>query len=167
MAISYVITDGVVGAPPLTVTGDTTPRIELGQFVIGKDSSTGAYGHAEFEYVKFTGAVVAGDLVIIDRYNKTCVQSPAAAASAKGFHVGVAMAAQASGQYGYVLVRGVHDAVNVATGTAAGSLLSGSGTAGRGSTAVANYNIDVATVKTLAASNLATVELYWPAVNGR
>lgn len=164
MAVSYLLTDGNVGAPPINVSGDTTQRIELGQIVVGKDPT---YGFGEFEYVKFTGTVAAGDLVVVDRFAKTAVQSPAAAASAKGLHIGIAMAAQVANQYGYVMVRGVHDAANVATGTAAGSLLSGSATAGRGSTAVANYNIDVATVKTLAASNLATVEMYWPAVNGR
>lgn len=164
MAVSYLLIDPTVGTPVITVTGDTTQRLELGQNVIAKDAT---YGLGEFEYVKFTGTVAAGDLVVVDRYAKTAIQSPAAAASAKGLHVGIAMAAQVSGQYGYVMVRGVHDAANVATGTAAGSLLSGSATAGRGSTAVANYNMDVATVKTLAAANLATVELYYPAVSGR
>lgn len=164
MPVAYAIADGNVGVPPINVASDTTQRIELGQIVVAKDPT---YGFGEFEYVKFTGTVAAGDLVVVDRFAKTAVQSPAAAASAKGLHVGIAMAAQVANQYGYVMIRGVHDAVNVATGTAAGSLLSGSATAGRGSTAVANYNIDVATVKTLAASNLATVEMYWPAVNGR
>jgi hypothetical protein len=124
MPVSYLLSDGFIGCPPINTTADSTQRLELGQIVTAKDAT---YGFGEFEYVKFTGTVVAGDLVIVDRFNKTAIQSPAAAASAKGFHCGVAMAAQVSG----------------------------------------NYNLDMATVKTLAASNLATVELYYPSVSGR
>lgn len=164
MTVKYYTNDGTIGLPLIDVAGDTTQRAALGQIVVAADAT---YGQGEFEYVKFTGTVAAGDLVVIDRFAKTCVQSPAAAASAKGLSVGIAMGAQTANCYGWVMVRGIHDAANVATGTAAGSLLSGSATAGRGATAVANYNIDVATVKTLAASNLATVEMLWPAVNGR
>lgn len=164
MTVNYSIIDELVGAPAINVAGDTTQRIALGYILMGRDPT---YGVGEFEYVKFTGTVAAGDLVVLDRQALTCVQTPAAAASAKGLSVGISMGAQTTGCYGYIMLRGVHDGVNVATGTAAGSLLSGSATAGRGSTAVANYNIDVATVKTLAASNVATVEMLWPAVNGR
>lgn len=164
MAINYVPVDQTVGVPLITVSGDTTQRIPLGQVILGRDAT---YGIGEFKYVKFTGTVVAGDLVVHDQFANTAIQSPAAAASAKGLSAGIAMGGQTSGCYGFVMIRGVHDGANVATGTAAGSLLSGSATAGRGSTGVVNYNIDVATVKTLAAANVATVEMYWPAINGR
>jgi hypothetical protein len=164
MAVNYAVVDALIGSPPLNVSGDATQRIAVGDIVLGRDP---LYGIGEFIYVKFTGAAAAGDLLVIDRAAGTCTQSPAAAAGALGRSVGVSMAAQPVGSYGFAMVRGVHDAANVATGTAAGVLLSGSATAGRGATGVANYNLDVATVKTLAAANVATVELYWPVVNGR
>jgi hypothetical protein len=161
MAVNYTFIDLLIGAPPLNVSGDTTQRIALGTIALGRDPT---YGEGEFLYMKFTGTTVAGDFVIPDRFALTCTQSPTSATKGP---VGISMAAQASGTYGWVLVRGVHDAANVATSTAANALLSGSSTAGRASTGVANYNFDVALCKTLAASNLATVELYWPVINGR
>lgn len=164
MAVSYLLSDQFLGAPALTVTGDTTQRIPLGQTIIAQDAT---YGQGEFHYVKFTGTVVAGDFVFFDRYNKTCTQTPAAAT--KG-NVGLSMAAQAAGSFGYVMVRGVHDAANVLTGTAIqtngnyGSAI----TVGRlTSAATANYFLDGVGTKVSGAANVGTVELYWPVCSGR
>lgn len=160
--IAYKLVDGgYPGAPPLSVTGDTTQRIPLGTIVRGLD---GTYGEAEFRYVKFTGTVAAGDFVLTDIFTPSCVQSPTSAA--KG-NYGIAMAAQVSGNYGWVMIRGVHDAANVATGQTAGTLLTGTSTAGRASSGTANYILDGALLKNTAASNVGTVELYWPVCSGR
>jgi hypothetical protein len=164
MAVSYKITDGGYIGLSVVTNSDTTAAAPLGTVVRGKDTSTADYGEAEFVYVKFTGTVAANDWVLVDRYAKTCVQSPAS--TTKG-NYGISMAAQSSGTYGWVMVRGVHDAANVVTSTAAGALISGSATAGRASSAVANYNLDGALCKTLAASNVGTVELYYPTCSGR
>lgn len=164
MAVSYLLKDGAPGTPAPTVSNDTTQRFPLGYIGQAEDAT---YGDAELMYVKFTGTVAAGDFVAFDRFNKTCIQTPTTAAAAKGLGIGISLAAQTSGAFGWVLIRGVHDGANVVTATAAGALLSGGGTAGQATTATVNYNFDIATCKTLAASNKATVELLWPAVSGR
>ncbi len=164
-ALKYQIIDGGrLGVGNIADVDSAQRTVDLGSIVKGRDPT---YGEAEFIYVKFTGTVNAGDFVIVDRYNKTAIQSPAAAANAKGFSVGVAMGTAAAGQFGLVMIRGVYDVANVVTGTAAGVLLSGSATVGQASTAVVNFNFDVAVCKTLAAANVAAVELYWPVCNGR
>jgi hypothetical protein len=164
MAVSYKITDGsIIGLSVLT-NSDTAAVAPLGTVVRGKDTSTADYGEAEFAYVKFTGTVVAGDWVLVDRFAKTCVQSPAA--TAKG-NYGISMAAQSSGTYGWVMVRGVHDGANVVTGQTAGTLLTGTATAGRASSGTANYVLDGALLKNTAASNVGTVEIYYPTCSGR
>lgn len=168
MAVAYKLSDEIIGSPPLDTISDTTPRMALGQTVEGIDTSANAYGSAEFIYVKFTGNVAAGDLVVVDRFNKTAVVSPTAAT--KGNCFGISMAAQSTGQYGFVMIRGVHDAANVLTGsTVQVAPIYGSAiTAGRITSAVtANYIIDGLAIKASAASNVGTVELYWPACSGR
>lgn len=162
MTVSYVITDGAIGIPPINVSGDTTQRIALGQYVVAQDAT---YGAGDFIYVKFTGTVAAGDFVVVDRYAKTCTQSPASAT--KG-DFGIAMAAQASGQYGFVMVRGIHDAANVATASLSNpTALTGSGTAGRATTGTANYILEGVWARGNAAANVGPVELYWPTCSGR
>jgi hypothetical protein len=167
MPVAYLLSDGAVGLPPINVAGDTTQRIGLGQYVVAQDSSTAQFGQADFVYVKFTGTVAAGDLVVVDRQAKTAVQAPTAAT--KGFF-GLAMAAQTNGCFGYVMVRGVHDAANILTGSTLqvapnyGSALN----AGRITSAVtAGYIVDGLAVKVSGASNVGTVELYWPSNGGR
>lgn len=167
MPVSYLLADDTLGVPPINVSGDTTQRIPLGTIVNAVDASTAAYGQAEFLYVKFTGTVVAGDLCLVDRQAKTATQVPAAATKAT---MGLAMAAQAANQYGYVMIRGVHDVANVLTGTTLqygpnyGSAL----TAGRITSAVtATFIVDGVAVKVSAASNVGTVELYYPVCTGR
>lgn len=169
MAVNYKVADQNLGAPPLDVSGDTTQRIALGQIVVGEDKSTNAYGLADFAYVKFTGTVAAGDLVKVDRYNKTAVVSPAAAT--KGICFGVAMAAQAANQYGYVMIRGVHDDANVLNGATVqeGPNYGSAITAGRITSAVtANYIIENLAIRvTGAGANRGTVELNYPCCSGR
>lgn len=169
MAVNYLQTDDFVGTPPLNVAGDTTSRIKPGTIVNGVDFSTADFGTAEFLYVKFTGTVAAGDLCIVDRQAKTATQTGTVAT--KG-NLGIAMGAQTTGCFGYVMLRGVHDAANVLTGT---TLQAGVGqayvsalTAARITSIVtANYIIDGIAVKVSGASNVGTVELYYPVCSGR
>jgi hypothetical protein len=165
MAVSYsLVDDAVVGAPAINTTNDTTQRIVLGTTLRGTDAT---YGEAEFIYVKFTGTVAAGDFVLVDRFAKTAVASPTS--TTKG-NYGLAMAAQAGATtncYGWVMIRGVHDGANVVTGQTAGTLLTGTATAGRASSGTANYVLDGALLKNTAASNVGTVEIYWPVCSGR
>lgn len=164
--INYLNADGnYIGAPPFSVTGDTTQRMPLGTIVRGLDHGTGAYGDAEFRYVKFTGTVAAGDFVQVDNSAFTAVQAVHAGTKAS---VGISMAAQVSGQYGYVMIRGTHDAANVATGATAGLAIYLTTTAGQGSgTVVAGDKIDGAFErKVTSASNVGTVEMVWPVQSG-
>jgi hypothetical protein len=168
MAVSYKLADGnYIGASPLT-NADTTAQLALGSIAKAVDTSTNAYGEAEFIYVKFTGTVAAGDLVVWDRLNKTCVQS---ATSATKGNFGISMAAQVTGQFGWVMIRGVHDAANVLSGATVGYAPNyGSAlTAGRVTSAVtANYIIDGLAIRVTGnGSNVGTVELYYPVCSGR
>ena len=169
MAVAYKVVDQNLGAPPLDVSGDTTQRIALGQIVTGVDTSTNAFGLADFMYVKFTGTVAAGDLVKVDRYNKTAVVAPTSAT--KGVSFGIAMAAQASGQYGYVMLRGVHDDVSVLTGATVqeGPNYGSAITAGRITSAVtANYIIENCAIRVTGnGSNRGAVEINYPSCSGR
>lgn len=167
MAVSYLVADDTLGVPPINVTGDTTPRVELGLIVNARDASAAAYGIGEFMYVKFTGTVARGDMCLVNRQAKTAVVAPAAAT--KGFF-GTAMAAQVTGQYGYVMLRGVDDAASVLTGAAVqvapnyGSAI----TAGRITDAVtANYIIDGVAIRVTGAANVGALELNYPYCSGR
>lgn len=163
MAVSYKFIDEKCGVSNSPTTVDTTQQQELGYIAIAKDAT---YGLGEFIYVKFTGTVAAGDFVFVDRFALTCVQAPTTAT--KG-NLGISMAAQVTGQYGWVMIRGVHDGANVVTGVTAGSLLGGAGVLGRAniSGTVANYTFDSVLAKNTAASNVGIVEIYWPGCSGR
>lgn len=167
MAVSYKLSAKHIGAPPIDVAGDLTQRIPLGTRVTGLDTSTADYGEAEFEYVKFTGIVAAGDMVLLDGRAKTGVVSPAAATKGK---FGFAMAAQPASSYGYVMVKGVHDDVSMLTGAAVafaptyGSAL----TAGKITDAVtANYIIEGCAIRITGAASRGGVELLYPTCSGR
>lgn len=165
MAVSYKLASGPIGAPDIAVAGDTTQRIVLGTVVTGTDAT---YGEGEFVYVKFTGTVAAGDMANFDRQGKTCIVN--ATSATKGF-MGMAMGAQTTGCYGYLMVRGVHDAASVLTGATVqvapnyGSAV----TAGRVTSAVtANYIIEGCAIRVTGnGSNVGTVELYYPMCTGR
>jgi len=165
MAISYTFVDGSMGFPPLNTTGDTTQRISLGQIVLGRDTSTAGYGIGEFIYVKFTGTIAAGDFCLFNTKAQTCVALPAAAT--KGT-VGICMAAQATGQYGWVMIRGVHDACNIATAALTDpTALTGSATAGRATTGTASYLLEGVLARGASTANVGVAEVYWPFSAGR
>jgi hypothetical protein len=151
------------------------PRHELGIIVCGKDYGPNDYGEAEFMYVKLTGAtdLVAGDFVVINRFSKTGVQSPAGGyAAGKYFEVGIVMAnhklSATTPSYGWVMVRGVHDGAHVlAAAATVDTILTLSATAGAASQGVANGSLDGSALRVAAANGLATVEIYWPVCAGR
>jgi hypothetical protein len=87
------------------------------------------FGEGEFVYVKFSGTIAAGDNVQYDTYGGTAVA--ASNTTADGWVCGISMAIQASGTYGWIMIRGVHGAANVLNGIAAGALTCSATTAGR------------------------------------
>lgn len=164
MTVAYKCTDGgYLGIPNFTQI-DAAAGFPVGTIVHGKDSSTADYGEAEFQYVKFTGTVVAGDAVVFDRGAKTCTQ--AGTAAAKGC-IGIAMAGAVAGQFGWVMIRGIHDGANVATGVTAGTALGVTATAGRLAATSAGNKVDGAFERVItSAANIGTVEFEWPAWTG-
>jgi hypothetical protein len=165
---SYKVYDGSALGTPVLTASDSTQKFPLGTIVKGADFSSAAYGEAEFRYTKFTGStnIAAGDFVIFAAADNTCI--PIAAAS-RG-QIGIAMAAQAlataTPTYGWVMVRGVHDAANVVTGGSAGNPLYTCATGARASTtAVSTQAIVPAFLRVqAAASNVGIVEIWWPSV---
>lgn len=162
MAVSYKFIDEKVGLSSLPTQIDASALQEVGYIALGKDAT---YGVGEFMYVKYTGTVAAGDFVAVDRGAVTCVQ---ASTSTKTNQLGIAMAAGASGQYGWIMLRGIHDGANVASGVTAGTGLYVSATAGRAAGSGATNKIDGAYERLVTASggNVGTAEINWPSAGG-
>lgn len=170
------------GGGALQTVSGVTPQLEgrggprLGEIRVGQDTgyiagtanettaAVGPFGEAEFMYVQFTGNVNAGDFVVIDRYQKTCVQASTATVLGP---VGISMAAQAANQYGWVMIRGIHDSANVANASNINARCYLTATAGRINTTQANTDgLEGVLVKLAPAGNVAVAELYWPMANG-
>ena len=146
--------------------------VELGYIADVRDYSVNDYGMGEMIYVKFSAAAVnPGDFVIVNRQAKTAVQTPAASPGASQLsEIGICMGTVPSaGGFGWVMIRGVHDAANLIASPTLGNLLAGVNTAGRATTVqTSNYIFDgsVCRVASTAAGS-GTVELYWPLCSGR
>jgi len=195
MPIDYRFGDGsTIGGSPITqldvppASGSGYPqinpalvpagaRMRLGQIVKAYDFSSTGYGEGEFQYIKFTGAVVAGDVVLLDQLNFRGIQAASGAVTTGRGRVGIAMAshpnAATTNDFGFVMIRGVHTFANVATlGAGQNNLpMYLSATAGRMSTGVvANYKCDgiFARVDTFTAGPTEGnfIELQWPTVSG-
>lgn len=168
MAVSYKLASPApLGAPPIDVSGDLTQRIPLGSRVKGRDTSTADYGEAEFEYVKFTGIVAAGDNVLLNGQAKTGVICPAAATKGK---FGISMAAQVANSYGYVMRKGVHDDVAMLTGAAVayGPTYQSAVTAGKITDAVtANAILERCAIRVTGVLSRGCVEIDYPECSGR
>lgn len=168
MAVAYkLVGNNPFGAPPLDVSGDLTQRIPLGTRLKGVDTSSNAYGEAEFEYVKFTGVVAAGDNTLLNGQAKTGVVCPAAATKGR---FGISMAAQVANAYGYVMLKGVHDDVSMLTGAAvafAPTYLSAL-TAGKITDAVtANAILENCAIRVTGVASRGCVEIDHPTCSGR
>ncbi len=164
MAVAYKCVDGSFIGLSALAGSDAAALFPLGTITKGIDTSSSAYGEAEFQYVKFNGTVAAGDGVAIDRASKTAVQ--ASTSAAKG-SIGIAMAAQVANNCGWVLIRGIHDSVNVTTGVTAGTSLFVSGVAGRFAGSGAANKVDGSFERLVtASSNVGTVEFEWPQWTG-
>jgi hypothetical protein len=144
---------------------DLTAQHDLGYQAIAKDDT---YGMATFKYVKFTGACVPGDFVIIDQQGSTGVVTPAAAPGANKISIiGISMGTQANGTFGWVMIQGVHDQANVTAALTVGTVLSGGAVAGRANQAVANYIFEAAVLRNAGVAGKGVVEIYWPTCSGR
>lgn len=137
---------------------DAAATLPVGTVVKGVSPD---FGEGEFIYVKFSGTVAAGDACVYDTYAGTCVVQPTSFVN--GLE-GIAMAAQASGTYGYLMIRGIHGAGSVLNGVAAGGLGNSAATAGRliaatTSNTVFGANLRLAPVGAL---NYGIVEVRYP-----
>jgi len=111
-----------IGANPSRLT--TSAEYSLGTRASGKDGS-------EFVYVQADGAVAATDVVVISEAWQADSIDTTNSAAALGDKVGVARAAFADNEYGWVQVHGVVDAINVASSCAPNVKLNSTATAGR------------------------------------
>ncbi len=168
MAVSYKLSSSApIGAPPLDVAGDLTQRLPLGTIVRGVDTSSAGYGEAEFQYVKFTGIVAAGSMALLDAQGKTGVITPAAATKGR---FGLSMALTVASSYGYVMVKGVHDAAAVLTGAtpAFAPIYQSAITAGKITDAVtANAIYEGVAIRVTGTNSVGAVELNYPTCTGR
>ena len=181
MAVAYKSSDRTLGIPDFYVSNDATQQFELGRIASGQDVATASpYGDAEFMYVKFTGStnIAAGDFVLVNRYAKTGTGSGTGGApgASKTTFYGIAMAAQtlatATPTYGWVMIRGVHDAAYVASGGGAyvGGTLGGLATPVGSFTYVqtANFLIDGTVLRAAGTgAHDAVVEILYPYCSGR
>lgn len=145
---------------------DTTQQVELGSSVCGVDPT---FGTAEFVYVKYGGAVVAGDFVVLSSSTGKATQLPIAAPGAGKYTlVGIAMGNGADGTFGWVMVRGVHDYANVTAAlTTAQAVTGGGASAGRVNQGVANYYIDGTDLLVAGVAGAGTVLVNYPECGGR
>lgn len=148
---------------------DAAAAQEIGYEAVGLDQDR-TFGTAWFRYVKFTGAVNPGDFVILDQADATCVQTPAAAPGAnKTSIIGISMGTQANGTFGWVMIKGTHDAANGAAAGAVGTILAGSAVAGRATSAAqtATYIFDGTVQRAVGVAGAIVAELSWPTCSGR
>lgn len=121
---------------------DAAATVTLGTIAKGVSPD---FGEGDFLYVKFTGTVAAGDIVVYNTYASTGVVAPVLGSAVTGCLYGIAMAAQANGTFGWLMIKGVHGAVSLANGTAAGMVGISGSVAGQGVlgvvTALAAVNI--------------------------
>src|SRR5258708_40299061 len=104
MPIDYRFSGGsYIGASPIIQVDTVVPayasdasKMRLGSTSIGVDFGTSNYGEAEFRYIKFTGAVVAGDIVLSDASGKRGVQAASGAVATVRGTVGRALASPAN-----------------------------------------------------------------------
>lgn len=155
-----------IGAVSSVCTQDAAAAQELGYQAIVKDDT---YGMGTVQYVKYTGTVVAGDWVIFDQQGKLCSQIPAAAPGASKYsNIGIAMGDGVNGTFGWVLIQGVHDQVNVTAGGTVGNLCAGVATVGRSTTVqTANFIFDGTVLRNAGVVGTGTVEIRWPSCSGR
>jgi hypothetical protein len=120
------------------------------------------YGDGEAIYVKFTGTVAAGDCVVYDTFAQTGVIQPTTFLAGP---VGISMAIQASGTFGWLLIRGVCDYASVTDAVAVGGLGNSGATAGQFIAATTSNTVSGAWLRvvTPGATTFGIVEVRYPA----
>lgn len=149
-----------LGLPPITQT-DTVQMTDLGRKTAAKDPT---YGYGEFVYVKATAAIAVGQPVLFDTYGATGIL---AVTTSRGL-IGIAMAAIASGSYGWVQVLG--NAVVKAGTVVANTAVYATAVAGTLDDAVSATNkLDNAIFKTAdgtPAAGFAVAQIEYPSMTG-
>jgi hypothetical protein len=137
------------------------PAFKVGQY--GQDSDGNVY-----VYVHANGVAVVGDVMIIDEAYEAAqiTTTNSAPGTGAGLPVGVAVAALADNEWGWVQRFGVVAAINVGTSAAVHTILNTTATVGRiddDSTAGAEDLIGISTTAA-ESGNLAAGILNWPEV---
>lgn len=137
----------------------TTKRL----FSLGTVMASGEGG--SYVYVQANGAIAANDAVLLDEAYQAAPASTTNTASAFGDLVGVAAAAMADNEYGWVQRAGPCS-LNVGSGCAVNTAINSTGTAGRlDDNAATGAEVISGIVTTGAeASNVAAAMLNWPTV---
>lgn len=174
--ISYIITDPIVGYPPisshLVATAGGTPAVPsgiqplswVGKRVRAVDLGASARGEGEFIYLKFTGAsCIAGDVCNYSEKAKSCGK---AAAAARGPIV-VAMAACATDEFAWFQRSGSAVVNTDVNAVASGAAMFLTATAGIADDAVvATDKIDGMVSKAASSGGFTVCELGTPSANG-
>lgn len=108
--MTYIPENSAIGLPPFAssttppsgsvVTNSANRPSRIGNIVRAYDPT---YGEGEFIYVKFTNTIPLGSLCLYDTYLDTVALAPATAGKGP---VGVSMAAQVNGSYGWLQIGG-------------------------------------------------------------
>ena len=142
-------------------TSSETPEFVENQ--IGFNSDGKAY-----QFVNATAAIAVGDVCTIDENGDSAgvTTTTSAPAAGQGLPVGVAVAAIASGGFGWLQRQGVIGAINVATSAAVHTNLNSTATAGRidDDASTGAELIEGVTTTGAESSNSATGILNWPYV---
>lgn len=159
--VTWVL-QGAIGGPYLV---KTVQEHDLGFVDEAIDVGPNSFGTAELMYVKFSGTTVPGDFVVVDRYNFTAAQ---VSTGGRGL-IAISLGAGAANSFGWVMVRGVHDACNLGNGASTvNGLTYESATAGRILTTASATNgvIGILIKVTGDASSLGAADVYWPLAPG-
>jgi len=171
-ATAYIITDPIVGTPPITSTlvagGSGTPAVPCGiqaENYVGKRVRAWdpTYGEAEFIYLKGAASTAAGTPVIYDENANTTTLG---VAGSRG-PVAIAMAANIAGQYGWYLIAGSIPVNTGANTVASGAPMYWTSTAGSLDDAVVSGDkIDGMVSKAANSGGFTLVQVDRPVANG-
>ncbi len=103
---------------------DASLEFSLGDHLAGNDG-------AVFVYCSANGAVTANDVCLLPQDWDADALDTTNSASALGEKVGVGMGTLTDNQYGWFMICGTHDSINVGSSAAANAQLNSTATAGR------------------------------------
>jgi hypothetical protein len=146
----------------LVIASDGTPAFKVGTLGMDSDSNV-------FQYVHADGVAVVGDVMLIHETFEADQLTVTNSASGTGAYlpIGVAVAALADNEFGWVQVKGIVAAINVATSAAVHEQLNSTATVGRiddNALAGSEYLLGIS-LTTAESGNLAPGVLSWPTID--